>query len=351
MIVCRITIFIFIDFALKTIFPNEIFEMVVILKMKVLSNLKKLGKNYSVVIIPHTNDNVKRISFKAPVVKLLAALLIFSTAAVFALVYGHQKEMEDSQPQANEISSEELQKQIKNLTEIINSQNESLSLSNTQLEHMNQENSNAKSKIEEFTKLYSDIADDYLKKTSRGSVSTKSSNNAIIDLSKLGNIVQQLNKDFNDNGDLTAQLLATNEKLEKYIDSIPTFVPARGPVTSPFGMRNHPIQKVRKIHEGVDISSSKGDPIFAAASGVVEFAGYSNGYGYNVKIDHQNGFRTIYGHSSKLLVKKGDIINKGQKIALVGSTGNSTGPHLHFEIRIGNTPVDPTEYVNLKSAD
>ncbi len=318
--------------------------------MKVLSSLKKLGKSYSVVIIPHTNDHVRKISFKAPVVKLLVTLLIFSTAAVFALVYGYQKENVVLQAQASETSSEELQQQIKNLTEIINRQNESLSLSSTQLERMKQENTSAKSKIEEFTKLYADIADDYLKKTSRGSVPSKSSNNAIMDLAKLGNLVGDLNNSFNDNGDLTAQLLKTNEKLEKYIDSIPTFVPARGLVTSPFGMRNHPIQKVNKIHEGVDISSSKGDPIFAAASGVVEFAGYSNGYGYNVKLDHSNGFRTIYGHSSQLLVKKGDLVSKGQKIALVGSTGNSTGPHLHFEIRIGNTPVDPTEYVNLKLA-
>lgn len=319
--------------------------------MKVLSSLKKLGKNYSVVIIPHTNDGVRRMSFKAPVVKLLIALLIFSTAAAFAFVYGYQKKIDASQLQTDQISSEELEQQIKNLTDIINRQNESLSFSNSQLERMKQENSNAKSKIEEFTQLYEDIADDYLKKTSRGSVSTKNSNNAIMDLSKLGNIVQDLNNNFNDNGDLTAQLLNTNEKLDKYIDSIPTFVPAKGLITSPFGMRNHPIQKVYKIHEGVDIASAKGDPIFAAASGTVEFAGYSSGYGYNVKIDHKNGFRTIYGHSSRLLVKKGDIITKGQKIALVGSTGNSTGPHLHFEIRIGNTPVDPTEYVNLNPAD
>ncbi len=350
MIVFR-TIVMLIEFTLKTIFPNEILMMVVILKMKVLNSLKKLGKNYSVVIIPHTNDGVRRMSFKAPVVKLLIALLIFSTAAAFAFVYGYQKKIDASQLQTDQISSEELEQQIKNLTDIINRQNESLSFSNSQLERMKQENSNAKSKIEEFTQLYEDIADDYLKKTSRGSVSTKNSNNAIMDLSKLGNIVQDLNNNFNDNGDLTAQLLNTNEKLDKYIDSIPTFVPAKGLITSPFGMRNHPIQKVYKIHEGVDISSAKGDPIFAAASGIVEFAGYSSGYGYNVKIDHKNGFRTIYGHSSRLLVKKGDIITKGQKIALVGSTGNSTGPHLHFEIRIGNTPVDPTEYVNLNPTD
>lgn len=308
-------------------------------------NFKKISKSYSVIVIPYSNDNVRRISFNAPVAKLLFVLLAVSVITVSVFTYNYQMKISVSGQQLQEASSAELEAQISYLTQVVRQQNESLSLRNNQLDRMAQENSDARAKIEEFTKLYADIADDYLKKNSRGTSSAKGNNNTVMALTKLGSIVQELNNNFNTNRNLGAELLRTKQKLEKYLDYIPTYLPASGAIGSPFGMRNHPIQKVYKIHEGVDISSSKGQPIFAAASGVVEYSGYSDGYGYNIKIDHKNGFRTIYGHSSKLLVKKGDIITKGQKIALIGSTGNSTGPHLHFEIRIGNTPVNPTEYI------
>ena len=315
--------------------------------MKVLSSLKKLNKSYSVVIIPYTNDNVKKLSLKAPIVKLIAALFIVSVVTLAALIYPQVNDSENLTVQENQASNDELQQQIQYLNEVINQQNKSLSLSNDQLEQLKLENLQAKAKIQDFTKLYAEITEDYITETSRGTTAAKNSGRAILDIKKLSNMVQELNKNFNTDDNLTTQLKTSNEKLEKYVTALPTFIPAKGEITSPFGMRNHPIKKVYKAHEGVDINASKGDPIFAAASGIVEFAGYSHGYGYNVKINHLNGFKTIYGHSSKLLVKKGDKVIKGQKIALVGSTGNSTGPHLHFEIRIGNTPVDPTEYVNF----
>ncbi len=314
--------------------------------MNVLSSLKKLNKSYSVVIVPHTNDSVKRLAVKAPFVKLLIIVLIFS--GIFTLLFVHEYRGSSQKLQAQQNSSE-LEKQIKSLNEIINAQNKSLSLSKNQLEQTKNENAKVKEKVEEFTRLYNDITDDYISKTSRGSSAARSSTSALLDLSKLSTLVKELNKGFSEDAELAAQLQKTDSKLDKYIEAIPTFLPATGSISSPFGMRTHPIQKVYKIHEGVDITSSKGDPIFAAASGIVEFAGYSTGYGYNVKIDHQNGIRTIYAHSSRLLVKKGEKVDKGQKIALVGSTGNSTGPHLHFEIRIGNTPVNPTGYVDFNS--
>ncbi len=315
--------------------------------MKVLSSLKKLNKSYSVVIIPYTNDNIKKLSLKAPLVKLIASLFIVSVVTLTAMIYQQVNASENLTIEDYQTSNDELQQQILYLNEVIVQQNKSLSLSNDQLEQIKLENSQAKEKIQDFTKLYAEITEDYITETSRGTAAAKNSGRAILDIKKLNNLVQELNNYITDDDNMATQLKASNEKLEKYVAALPTFIPAKGEITSPFGMRNHPIKKVYKAHEGVDINASKGDPIFAAASGTVEFAGYSSGYGYNVKINHQNGFRTIYGHSSKLLVKEGDKVIKGQKIALVGSTGNSTGPHLHFEIRIGNTPVDPTEYVNF----
>jgi methyl-accepting chemotaxis protein len=103
-----------------------------------------------------------------------------------------------------------------------------------------------------------------------------------------------------------------------------------------------------RLHEGIDVAASSGDDIRASASGKVTFAGVYNGYGRTVIIDHGNGISTLYGHSSKLLVKEGQTVSKGELIAKVGSSGRSTGPHLHFEIRINGEPVDPLNYLDKK---
>jgi len=115
--------------------------------------------------------------------------------------------------------------------------------------------------------------------------------------------------------------------------------PTRGSLTSPFGMR------WGRRHTGIDIASSKGTAVVAADAGKVSFAGYQGSYGNLVIIDHENGYQTYYAHNSKMVVKKGDRIYKGQKIAEMGSTGRSTGVHLHFEVRKNGTPVNPQSFV------
>lgn len=101
-------------------------------------------------------------------------------------------------------------------------------------------------------------------------------------------------------------------------------------------------------HKGVDLSANKGVAIFAAASGVVTYAGYKGDYGYNVVIDHGNGFKTRYAHASALCVSSGDTVSQGDMIAAVGSTGYSTGNHLHFEVIVNGTRVNPAPYIGLK---
>ncbi|MEG6565684.1 peptidoglycan DD-metalloendopeptidase family protein [Thermoanaerobacterium saccharolyticum] len=117
--------------------------------------------------------------------------------------------------------------------------------------------------------------------------------------------------------------------------------PIRGHIviTSRYG------QRWGRLHAGIDIAASINDPIYAADRGTVVFAGWENGYGNLVEIDHGNGYVTYYGHASKLLVKRGDKVYKGQKIALVGMTGNTTGPHVHFEVRKNGIPVNPMMYL------
>ena len=121
--------------------------------------------------------------------------------------------------------------------------------------------------------------------------------------------------------------------------------PLPGPLDSPFGPRIHPIFGTVKMHNGMDIDGDTGDPIKAAEAGTVILAGTKGGYGLTVMIDHGGGMVTLYAHQSKLAVSVGEKVTAGERIGFVGSTGVSTGPHLHFEVRINGDPVDPAGYL------
>ncbi len=122
-------------------------------------------------------------------------------------------------------------------------------------------------------------------------------------------------------------------------------VPGYKTITSDYGMRFHPILKVNKMHTGFDIAVPSGVNILAADSGTVIYSGWMGGYGQVVVIDHGSGLSTLYAHQSTILAGKGAAVNKGQVIGKVGSTGWSTGPHLHFEVRKNGTPVNPHSYI------
>jgi len=129
-------------------------------------------------------------------------------------------------------------------------------------------------------------------------------------------------------------------------DTLPSLKPVNIPCcSSGYGWRNDPILGIRKFHEGLDFSAAHGEQIRATASGIVLEAGRAGHYGKYVKINHGGGLETRYAHASKLLVKKGDLVSKGEVIALVGNTGRSTGPHLHYEIRFKGNSLDPRKYL------
>ena len=121
--------------------------------------------------------------------------------------------------------------------------------------------------------------------------------------------------------------------------------PVSGSVTSEFGWRVHPITGTQKFHSGVDIGADYGVPIHAAQSGTVEYAGWVSGYGNTVIINHGGGITTLYGHNQSLAVSAGQSVSQGQVISYCGSTGNSTGPHCHFEVRQNGEPVSPYSYL------
>jgi murein DD-endopeptidase MepM/ murein hydrolase activator NlpD len=130
-------------------------------------------------------------------------------------------------------------------------------------------------------------------------------------------------------------------------------MPARGPITSYFGNRYHPILHFTRFHAGVDIGASWGSPIVAAADGRIVAAGWAGGYGREVQIAHGGGMLSLYGHMSEIVAAPGSFVRQGQLIGYVGSSGLSTGPHVHFEVRQGGQPVNPlaVHFAGVQVAD
>ena len=141
---------------------------------------------------------------------------------------------------------------------------------------------------------------------------------------------------------------AQAEQLRRALVSVPVRVPVAGDVdiSSTFGVRMDPFLHLAAMHTGIDFRGNAGDPVHATAAGTVIAAGWTGGYGKMVEIDHGNGLATRYGHLSKIEVDVGDKVRLGQTVGRLGSTGRSTGPHVHYETRIDGDPVDPQKFLN-----
>lgn len=137
---------------------------------------------------------------------------------------------------------------------------------------------------------------------------------------------------------------------KKFFESLPVLIPTEGEFAiEGFGMRLHPILKIVRMHEGVDILNDPGTPVYSPGDGVVTYVGRRAGLGITLEIEHGFGYKTVYGHLSKIIVKEGQAVKRGDKIALTGNTGLSTGPHLHYEVHLNGVPQDPMNYFLEKS--
>ncbi len=135
--------------------------------------------------------------------------------------------------------------------------------------------------------------------------------------------------------------LAENQKLYA---AIPAIRPCLGPISDGFGMRMHPILHIRRMHDGIDIVTNIGTPIHATGNGKIDFAGHKGGYGLVVEINHGFGYRTVYAHLSKIIVREGQKVKRGQVIAKSGTSGLSTGPHLHYEVHHNGVKLNPAQF-------
>lgn len=145
--------------------------------------------------------------------------------------------------------------------------------------------------------------------------------------------------------ELSQRLMEFFQDQKTLLASTPSIWPVKGWVTSGFGMRKSPFTGRKTMHAGIDIATRTGTPIAAPADGVVSFSGRKGSFGKVLVIDHGYGYNTFYGHCSSLKKKVGERVKRGDVIAYVGNTGRSTGPHLHYEVRVNGVPTNPTKYI------
>ncbi len=169
---------------------------------------------------------------------------------------------------------------------------------------------------------------------------------ALEDAQRARAVLEQLAQEVDRRRESLETLRVALAERQAMLAARPSIWPVNGIITSYFGYRSSPYGYGRELHQAIDIAAPYGTPVVATGDGTVVFAGWKGGYGKVVIIDHGYGFRTVYGHNSKLVVHVGDEVKRGQIIAYVGSTGRSTGPHLHYEVIVNGRRENPLRYMS-----
>ncbi len=300
-------------------------------------------KYLSIVLVPHSSSNVKVLRFTSFYAKLVVCFVLLITVFVGGGLY-ISKMLDENKA---------LKQNINDLYSTNSEQRKLINEKSGEVNRLKDESSAFKDtvndKIEEYTKNFNKLTDTYIKEQTSAKANRsgeRNGNSFSNDIRVLKDNLDDLSQLYSHTAFPVADLTSAEAKLEKYLDIIPTLWPAKGDITDNFGYRKDPFTRRTKYHEGIDIGADYGSNIKAAASGKVIFAERTGGTGQTVKIDHGRGITTVYGHASKLLAKVGQIVKKGDVIAKVGSSGRSTGPHLHFEVRLYGTAVDPLQYLD-----
>ncbi len=292
-------------------------------------------KTFLVKIIPPTGYGVYRLAFTRRHVAMLGTLLL---AISLTLVGIHSWQLRNAESNVRELQSVTAEQQTKLQT--IDKQADELA---NQLKAVQRENAEIKRLIgadKGAKKLHSFVAppegarradfgavQERLRELARASAATRA------DAQHLQRVALRV---------LNVRRLASMAR-ERMIASIPSINPVGGAIAASFGWRTNPWPE---YHKGVDLEANYGDMVRAAAAGTVASAGWDGGFGNKVDIDHGNGYHTWYAHLSRIAVTAGQRVTKGAPIAFVGSTGESTGPHLHYQVMYAGNPIDPAPFLN-----
>ncbi|NMB27739.1 MAG: peptidoglycan DD-metalloendopeptidase family protein [Tissierellia bacterium] len=296
---------------------------------------KKNNSKISIMIVPHT-EKVRRISFPSWVPKAI----IIALTALFMTIVITVKHISSS----NTNLKQEYDNKVSEITNLeIENKNKEIELSKlkSQTKNLYEKTNEVEDKLKEIDKLQKKL--EKMAAIKSPSRSGNVSRNIKLETLQPDEEMEVLTEVLEDKKLELEIFIKDLEERFEYLECVPDLWPAKGKLTSGFGNRKDPLGWGSRFHQGIDIANSSGTNILAAGKGVVAFSGNRNGYGKTIIVNHGNGYKTLYAHNRKLLIHVGDRVEKGQVIGKMGSTGKSTGCHLHFEIHKNGNPINPLE--------
>lgn len=300
-----------------------------------------LKKSFTVIVVPDHDSKVKRYRIERSFVKQVSAGLA-AFAILFLAIAGHYlyvaKDASESQVLREENAT--LRNQLKSVREKV----EHIGATLDRMERFDQRLRNLTQPADP-QKGDSAIADDLLGRRGSSAGSPLLAPGAPGSPRLLGGRLDKLSAEAARQEQGLEELHAYFQEQRSLLASTPSLWPARGWVTSDFGQRLDPYTADRVMHGGMDIAAPHGKEVFAPSEGTVVFAGADGGYGNVLVIDHGYGIKTRYGHLAKVVVKVGEHIRRGQLIGAIGNTGRSTGPHLHYEVRVNGIAQNPRKFI------
>ena len=318
--------------------------------------------HYSLMIIPNAGGSVKQVRIQALCVfaalfLVISAGLFFITSSLVLIKTNFAMLKVNSDITEKAIVQEDTIKKLSQANTELSKENQTLKNSTVaSTENFNRrvaEVNKLKSQVDTLLALFNkDNHANINITTSRGNAraAVASSMPLIAEASSMDDFEEhdEIARQVQKNIDAYSALITKVEAEIKAQECTPDARPASGTITSPFGYRDDPFNRGIKPHEGIDINNVTGTPIKAAGAGVVTYCGYTNGYGNMIVISHGSGYQSTYAHLSSFEIKTGSTVKKGQVIGAMGSTGRSTGSHLHFEIRRDGILLDPEKVITSK---
>ncbi|MBN2373454.1 M23 family metallopeptidase [bacterium] len=297
-----------------------------------------MGKKLTIILIPDTASKPRKIYISRKLIKYMSFLGLTGMVFLGFLVYNYLG-LKRQVVNIAELKEENRQQKLH-----LNSLTKDIESLNNRLNHLN--NSNNKLQI------LAGIKDPHNNKQVFGVGGGIADGMYEFSRTNLARLVEQMHEELEnlelemiDQENTLLEMTTLIEDRKSILDSTPAIWPTKGWITSKFGYRKSPYTGKKVMHSGLDIASRRGTPIVATARGIVTFSGIKGNYGKVVALAHGYGFTTIYGHNSVNLVKVGDKVERGDVIAYLGNTGRSTAPHLHYEVRVNEIPVNPAYYM------
>lgn len=299
-------------------------------------------REYTFMIVPHDGQAVRRIRIPIKAVKYTAAFICVIVTVLAGMWINYSVTVARAQAEKSELETlrqtngDQSQKieQISKATAALQQDLDRLNVLDAEIRRIANVG-------EQTATSRAGIARPTAAKASQGGPVVQPSINELADL------LQEMKQEVTMREQSLADLKEALEQRNAVLNATPSIWPTNGDVTSRFGWRSSPWGgRSSDWHPGIDIANSTGTEIMATADGEVTHSGWFSGYGKMIEIDHGNGIVTIYGHNSQNVVSSGQHVKKGQVIAYMGSTGYSTGPHLHYEVRVNGTVVNPASFLH-----